>query len=133
MNYFTQWTTNLIYFQRVPSSSLHLGLASGSGPQSSTSSSSLGGLSSLRTQVLRPQKGLKSQDLPGSTVAHRVLAKHIPGKSVTNQNMYHISKYTYVCRKVDQLNMIHTEFSSHVNVEILLIIVCMVGSKRVSS
>lgn len=71
----------------LPSSSLHLGLARGSGPQSSTSSSSLGGLSSLRTQVERPQKGLRSQVLPGSTVAQRVDAKHIPGKSENEPNI----------------------------------------------
>lgn len=62
-------------------SSLHLGLAKGRGPQSSTSSRSLGGLSSLSAQVLRPQKGAKSQELPGSTVAQRVDAKQRPGKS----------------------------------------------------
>lgn len=62
-------------------SSLHLGLAKGRGPQSSTSSRSLGGVSSLTAQVLRPQKGAKSQELPGSTVAQRVDAKQRPGKS----------------------------------------------------
>lgn len=34
------------------------------------------------TQVDRPQNGARSQDLPGSIVAQRVEAKHIPGKSV---------------------------------------------------
>lgn len=40
-----------------------------------------GGLSSETTHVDRPQNGVNSHDLPGSTVAQRVLAKHIPGKS----------------------------------------------------
>lgn len=40
-----------------------------------------GGVSSETAQVERPQNGANSQVLPGSTVAHRVLAKHIPGKS----------------------------------------------------
>lgn len=65
------------------SSNLHFGLASGSGPQSSTNSRRRGGLSSETTQVERPQNGCSSQVLPGSTVAHLVLAKHIPGKSKT--------------------------------------------------
>lgn len=38
------------------------------------------------TQVDLPQNGVKSHDLPGSTVAHRVDAKHIPGKSI---NRFH--------------------------------------------
>lgn len=33
------------------------------------------------THVDLPQNGVKSHDLPGSTVAHRVDAKHISGKS----------------------------------------------------
>lgn len=41
-----------------------------------------GGLSSETTQVDLPQNGASSHALPGSTVAQRVLAKHIPGKSV---------------------------------------------------
>lgn len=65
----------------LPSSSLHFGFANGSGPQSSTSSSRRGGLSSDTTQVERPQNGCSSQVFSGSTVAHLVDAKHIPGKS----------------------------------------------------
>lgn len=38
-------------------------------------------LSLATTQVDFPQNGVKSHDLPGSTVAHLVDAKHIPGKS----------------------------------------------------
>lgn len=41
-----------------------------------------GGVSSETTHVERPQNGANSHVLPGSTVAHRVLAKHIPGKSM---------------------------------------------------
>lgn len=37
--------------------------------------------SSFFTQVERPQNGVNSHVLPGSTVAHLVEAKHIPGKS----------------------------------------------------
>lgn len=74
------------------SSSLHFGLASGSGPQSSTNSRRRGGLSSETTQVERPQKGDRSHVLPGSTVAHFVLAKHIPGKSKINKNKLKLSK-----------------------------------------
>ena len=40
-----------------------------------------GGLWSETTHVDRPQNGANSHVLPGSTVAQRVLAKHIPGKS----------------------------------------------------
>lgn len=65
----------------IPSSSLHLGLAFGNGPQSSTSSRRRGGLSSETTQVERPQNGCNSQLCPGSIVAHFVLAKHVFGKS----------------------------------------------------
>lgn len=36
------------------------------------------------THVDLPQNGVKSHDLPGSTVAHRVDAKHIPGKSINH-------------------------------------------------
>jgi hypothetical protein len=44
-------------------------------------------LSSETTQVERPQNGANSHVLPGSTVAHLVLAKHMPGKSVIdNEN-----------------------------------------------
>lgn len=71
-------------FMYKPSSSLHLSLARGSGPQSSTSSRSLGGLSSERTQVDLPQNGYKSQEEPGATVEHLVEAKHMPGKSASN-------------------------------------------------
>lgn len=39
-------------------------------------------LSFDKTQVDLPQNGDKSHDLPGSTVAHFVDAKHIPGKSI---------------------------------------------------
>lgn len=39
-------------------------------------------MSSETTHVERPQNGAKSQAFPGSTVAHFVLAKHIPGKSI---------------------------------------------------
>lgn len=39
-------------------------------------------LSLETTHVDFPQNGVKSHDLPGSTVAHRVDAKHIPGKSI---------------------------------------------------
>lgn len=86
-------------------SNLHLSLANGNGPQSSTNSSNLqikkshfvtgtntyvyyfllyylAGFSSFCTQVERPQNGVKSQVLPGSTVVQRVEAKHMPGKSV---------------------------------------------------
>jgi hypothetical protein len=45
-----------------------------------------GGLCSETTQVERPQNGVSSHVLPGSTVAQRVLAKHIPGKSVIKRN-----------------------------------------------
>lgn len=84
-------------------SSLHLSFANGNGPQSSTSSKSLkktvvrtkmflskiivtycADFSWLTTHVDRPQNGVKSHVLPGSTVAQRVDAKHIPGKSVNN-------------------------------------------------
>ena len=65
----------------VFSLSLHLGLALGSGPQSSTSSKRRPLLSSAGTQVERPQNGVRSQDCLGSTVAHLVEAKHMPGKS----------------------------------------------------
>ena len=65
----------------LPESSLHLGLGTGRGPQSSTSSRSLLGSSWLSTQVLRPQNGARSQVLPTSTVAQRVDAKQRPGKS----------------------------------------------------
>lgn len=41
-------------------------------------------LSSATMQVDLPQNGAKSHDLPGSTVAQRVDAKHIPGKSIKN-------------------------------------------------
>lgn len=41
-----------------------------------------GGVSSETTQVERPQNGANSHVFPGSTVAQRVLAKHIPGKSI---------------------------------------------------
>lgn len=78
------------------SSNLHLGLASGSGPQSSTNSKRRGGLSSETTQVERPQKGCNSQVLPGSTVAHLVLAKHIPGKSKKTINVTQISTKNYL-------------------------------------
>lgn len=64
----------------VFSDSLHLGLALGRGPQSSTSSKSRPSSSAL-TQVERPQKGANSQECPGSMVAHLVDAKHWPGKS----------------------------------------------------
>lgn len=40
-----------------------------------------GGVSSDKTHVDRPQNGESSHVLPGSTVAQRVEAKHIPGKS----------------------------------------------------
>jgi hypothetical protein len=40
-----------------------------------------GGVSSDTTHVDLPQNGLNSHALPGSTVAQRVDAKHIPGKS----------------------------------------------------
>lgn len=43
-------------------------------------------MSSDTTHVERPQNGAKSHDLPGSTVAHFVLAKHIPGKSIERWN-----------------------------------------------
>lgn len=66
----------------VFSESLHLGLAFGKGPQSSTNSKSLPESSSDGTQVERPQNGDNSQLFVGSTVAHLVDAKHIPGKSV---------------------------------------------------
>lgn len=65
----------------VLSESLHLGLALGSGPQSSTNSNRRPELSSAGTQVERPQKGDSSHDLVGSMVAHLVDAKHMPGKS----------------------------------------------------
>lgn len=42
------------------------------------------GLVSDTTQVERPQNGARSHDLPGSMVAQRVEAKHIPGKSMEN-------------------------------------------------
>lgn len=41
-------------------------------------------LSFATTHVDLPQNGVKSHDLPGSTVAHRVDAKHIPGKSINS-------------------------------------------------
>lgn len=65
----------------VFSESLHLGLAFGSGPQSSTSSNRRPELSSAGTHVERPQNGVRSHDFVGSTVAHFVDAKHLPGKS----------------------------------------------------
>lgn len=74
-------------FFLLPSSNLHLGLAKGRGPQSSTSSKRRGGLSSVSTQVERPQNGVSSQVLPGSTVAHLVLAKHMPGKSANKLSL----------------------------------------------
>lgn len=70
---------------KLPSSSLHFGLANGNGPQSSTNSSKRCGLSSVNTHVERPQNGVNSHVLPGSTVAHLVLAKHIPGKSAKRE------------------------------------------------
>lgn len=70
----------------LPASTLHLGFGTGSGPQSSTSSNNLGGWSSETTQVERPQNGANSQVRPGSTVAQRVEAKHMPGKSA---KIYH--------------------------------------------
>lgn len=39
------------------------------------------GLPSATVHVDFPQNGVNSHDLPGSTVAHLVDAKHIPGKS----------------------------------------------------
>lgn len=90
-------------------SNLQRSLAIGNGPQSSTSSWSLFvmedkrnlmskwvccfsiwhghhdryllGWSLATTQVERPQNGVSSHVLPGSTVAQRVEAKHMPGKS----------------------------------------------------
>lgn len=47
-----------------------------------------GGLSSETTQVDLPQNGANSHDLPGSTVAQRVLAKHIPGKSAMRERIF---------------------------------------------
>lgn len=44
------------------------------------------GLLSDTTQVERPQNGARSHDLPGSMVAQRVEAKHMPGKSEINAN-----------------------------------------------
>jgi hypothetical protein len=66
-----------------------LGFGFGRGPQSSTSSkrwpvSSPSGF----THVERPQKGESSHVWPGSTVAHRVEAKHTPGKSATEMLQY---------------------------------------------
>lgn len=45
-----------------------------------------GDLSWLTTHVERPQNGVRSHVLPGSTVAQRVEAKHIPGKSENKEN-----------------------------------------------
>lgn len=88
----------------LASSNLHLGLAKGSGPQSSTNSSRRGGLSSERTQVERPQNGVSSQVLPGSTVAHLVLAKHMPGKSVQqNRKKARLFILIAYCRRGDWL------------------------------
>lgn len=50
--------------------------------QTSFNQSYFGGVSSDTTHVERPQNGANSHVLPGSTVAHLVDAKHIPGKSV---------------------------------------------------
>lgn len=44
-------------------------------------------LSLATTHVDLPQNGVRSHDLPGSTVAHRVDAKHIPGKSIQNRKI----------------------------------------------
>lgn len=55
-----------------------------------------GGVSSDTTQVERPQNGANSQVLPGSTVAQRVLAKHIPGKSKKlRTKKFNIKKITF--------------------------------------
>lgn len=70
----------------VFSESLHFGFALGRGPQSSTSSKSTPELSSAATQVERPQKGANSHEFPGSMVAQRVEAKHVPGKSGKSNN-----------------------------------------------
>ena len=69
----------------VRSLNLHLGLAFGNGPQSSTNSNRRPELSSAGTQVERPQNGVKSQVCFGSIVAHFVEAKHMPGKSAEKQ------------------------------------------------
>lgn len=85
-------------------SNLHFSFAIGNGPQSSTNSNNLkkigwiitnpgksfkvsyfGGVSSETTHVDLPQNGANSHVLPGSTVAHLVEAKHMPGKSVNNK------------------------------------------------
>lgn len=44
-----------------------------------------------KTQVDRPQNGVKSHILPGSNVAQRVDAKHIPGKSEKRAKTKHFS------------------------------------------
>lgn len=95
-----QYGNEAVLFVRSVSN-LHLSFANGRGPQSSTNSNNLskkncflkkfldnkcvcthcGDLSWLTTQVDRPQNGVRSHVLPGSTVAQRVDAKHIPGKS----------------------------------------------------
>lgn len=55
--YFLVHTETMLLTIVIPSSSLHLSLAKGRGPQSSTNSKSLGGWSSDTTQVDRPQNG----------------------------------------------------------------------------
>lgn len=58
-------------------------------------------LSSARTQVDLPQNGVRSQDLFTSTVAQRVDAKHIPGKSEKKKNNFHtVSLFLQIITKL---------------------------------
>lgn len=49
----------------------------------------------------RPQNGVKSHDLPGSTVAHRVDAKHIPGKSMLKNQTGKTTNYYFAYRLIE--------------------------------
>jgi hypothetical protein len=51
------------------------------------------------THVERPQNGANSHVLPGSTVAQRVLAKHIPGKSKNNQKKELNKNFNFMLKK----------------------------------
>lgn len=62
--------------------------------------------SSARTQVDRPQNGANSHVWPGSMVAHRVEAKHMPGKSETKIYTRVIDTFTSNKNLVPQLNHI---------------------------
>lgn len=68
----------------------------------------MGGSSSLSIQVERPQNGVKSHVLPGSTVAQRVEAKHMPGKSLIRfDRKYHRKLFCYLYENIRSYQCMH--------------------------